>query len=233
MEKVKGKLGNDFCPQALFLYGNYQEDGTPHFGLFCWATYCQIRDGGEEALGFVTCIGEEKLTKDLIRQQGVFSANLVTEPLLPLADYYGTVNGRENPHKMERLPAVEPGQVLHVPTIVESPVSFELKVVEERNLATGSDLFLCRICNVMVDEQFANSPLPFHPSLLKIAPVVTAGAARYASMDGKDMGAWGEAKAQLEQPAISRYEGQRGPWKYNMYPCSPPASPDDAHPSNR
>lgn len=99
---------------------------------------------------------------------------------------------------MERLPAVEPGQVLRVPTIVESPVSFELKVLEERNIAAGSDLFLCRICNVMVDENLADSPLPFHQSLLKAAPVVAAGAARYASLDGKDMGAWGEAKAQLE-----------------------------------
>ena len=197
MGKVKGALGNDFCPQALFLYGNYQEDGTPHFGQFCWFSYCHLQDGGKEGLGVMACIGEEKLTKDLIRRQGVFSANLVAGPLLPLADYYGTVNGRENPHKMERLPTVEPGQVLRVPTIAESPVSFELKVVEERHIATGSDLFLCRICNVMVDEELANSPLPFHQSLLKAAPIVTAGAARYATLDGKDLGAWGEAKAQL------------------------------------
>ena len=25
---------NDLCPQALFLYGTWQEDGAPHFGLF-------------------------------------------------------------------------------------------------------------------------------------------------------------------------------------------------------
>lgn len=197
MGKIKGTLGNDFCPQALFLYGNYQEDGTPHFGLFCWATYCHIRDGEEEGLGFMACIGEEKRTKDLIRRQGVFSANLVTEPLLPLADYYGTVSGRDNPHKMDRLPAVEPGQVLRVPIITASPVSFELKVLEERSLAAGSDLFLCRICNVMVEEGLCGQSLPFHPALLQAAPVITAGAARYASLDGRDLGAWGEAKASL------------------------------------
>lgn len=196
MGKRTGKIGNDFCPQALFLYGNYQEDGVPHFGLFCWATYCHIRDGEEEGLGFVTCIGEEKKTKDLIRQQGMFSANLVTEPLLPLADYYGTVSGRDNPAKMGLLPTVEPGQVLHVPTIAESPVSFELKVIEERNLADGSDLFLCRVCNVMVEETLALSS-SFHSSLMKAAPAVTAGAARYASLDGRDLGAWGEVKQQL------------------------------------
>lgn len=197
MGKIKGKLGNDFCPQALFLYGNYQEDGVPHFGLFCWATYCHIRDGDEEGLGFVTCIGEEKRTKDLIRQQGVFSANLVSEPLLPLADYYGTVSGRDVPDKMKRLPGIEPGQVLRVPTIAESPVSFELKVLEERNLAAGSDLFLCRVCNVMIEEDLVGGQLPFHSSLMRATPVVTAGAARYASLNGKDLGAWGEPKSRL------------------------------------
>ena len=34
MAKVKTKIGNDYCPQALFLYGTKQEDGQPHFGLF-------------------------------------------------------------------------------------------------------------------------------------------------------------------------------------------------------
>ena len=36
MAKIKTRIGNDFCPQALFLYGTRQEDGQPHFGLFCW-----------------------------------------------------------------------------------------------------------------------------------------------------------------------------------------------------
>ncbi len=195
MGKVKGDIGNDFCPQSLFLYGNYQEDGTPHFGLFCWFSYCHIHDGGEEGLGVMACIGEEKLTKDLIRRQGVFSANLVTRHLLPLADYYGTTSGREEPRKMDRLPAVERGQVLNVPTVAESPVSFELKVVEERHLADGSDLFLCRICNVMVEESLTDAALPFIERLHKADPVITAGAQRYASITGEDLGAWGEPSA--------------------------------------
>lgn len=198
MGKMKGKMNNDFCPQSLFLYGNYQPDGTPHFGLFCWFSYCHIRDGEEEGLGVMACIGEEKRTKDLIRQQGMFSANLVTRPLLPLADYYGTTSGRDNPDKMLRLPTVEPGQVLHVPTIVESPVSFELKVVEERHLADGSDLFLCRVCNVMVEEALADEATPFLQRLLQADPVITAGAARYASLTGEDLGGWGEPGATEE-----------------------------------
>ena len=122
MAKVKTKIGNDFCPQALFLYGTRQEDGQPHFGLFCWFGYYHSSEG----LGVMACIGEEKQTKDLIRRNGVFSANLVSERLLPLADYYGCTYGRTAPDKMKRLPSVEWGEVLDVPTIAESPVSFEL-----------------------------------------------------------------------------------------------------------
>lgn len=48
-------------------------------------------------------IGEEKRTKDLIRKNGVFSANLVSEQLLPLADYYGCTYGRITPDKMKCL----------------------------------------------------------------------------------------------------------------------------------
>lgn len=72
MAKVKTKIGNDYCPQALFLYGTKQEDGQPHFGLFCWFGYYHSSEG----LGVMACIGEEKQTKDLIRKNGAFSANL-------------------------------------------------------------------------------------------------------------------------------------------------------------
>lgn len=59
----------------------------------------------------MACIGEEKQTKDLIRKNGVFSANPVSEQLLPLADYYGGTCGRTAPDKMKRLPIVEWGQM--------------------------------------------------------------------------------------------------------------------------
>lgn len=205
MAKVKGKIGNDFCPQQLFLYGNYQEDGTPHFGLFCWFGWCWLGEG-DGRLGVMACIGEEKQTKDLIRKTGMFSANLVSEPLLPLADYYGCVSGREHSDKMERLPTVEPGQVLNVPTIGESPVSLELKVVKEERLAEGrlgngepsaSTLFLCEVVNVMVDQRLQDSSLPFLQRLQLAAPVIAPGEERYASLFGQDLGAWGEPMGNL------------------------------------
>lgn len=194
MAKIRSEITNDFCPQSLFLYGTKQEDGQPHFGMFCWFSYCHTAEG----FGVMACIGEEKMTKDLIRKNGVFSANLVTEPLLPLADYYGSVNGQETPDKMKRLPTVEWGQVLDVPTVAESPVTFELEVKKEIPLGDGSDVFLCLIRNVTVEESLLDREIPFIERLKKAAPVLSSGEETYNAIDGRYLGKWSEPMKRLE-----------------------------------
>ena len=140
----------------------------------------------------MACIGEEKLTKDLIRKNGVFSANLVSEQLLPLADYYGCTCGSTTPDKMKRLPTVEWGQVLDVPTIAESPVSFELEVKKAIPMGDGSDIFLCLIRNVTQDEQLLDTTIPFTERLMQAAPVLAPGNDTYSSINGYYLGTWGE-----------------------------------------
>jgi flavin reductase (DIM6/NTAB) family NADH-FMN oxidoreductase RutF len=81
-------ISNRFCPQTLFAYGTYKKDGTPNFRLFCRFSYYFDKE-----IGVMACIGGEKLIKDCIRETKVFSANLVTEELLPLADYFGNTEG--------------------------------------------------------------------------------------------------------------------------------------------
>lgn len=204
MAKIKGEISNDFCPQALYLYGNYEEDGTPHFGLFCWYGWCWLGEGNGK-LGVMACIGEEKRTKDLIRRTGMFSANLVNEPLLPLADYYGCVSGRDVPDKMERLPTVERGQALEVPTIAESPVSLELKVVKEEALSKGrlgpecseSTLFLCEVVNVTIDERLTDKSLPVIERMKLSQPVSSMAEEAYVNFFGQELSKWGEPMKSL------------------------------------
>ena len=97
--KISTAISNDFCPQTLFLFGTYKEDKTPNFGLFCWFSYYWDGDG----LGIMACIGENKLTKDRIRENKVFSANLVTEEILPIADYFGIKKGYSNEKQIKKL----------------------------------------------------------------------------------------------------------------------------------
>ena len=204
MAKIKGEISNDFCPQALYLYGNYEEDGTPHFGLFCWYGWCWLGEGNGK-LGVMACIGEEKRTKDLIRRTGMFSANLVNEPLLPLADYYGCVSGRDVPDKMKRLPTVERGQALDVPTIAESPVSLELKVVKEEALSKGrlgpecseSTLFLCEVVNVTIDERLTDKSLPVIERMKLSQPVSSMAEEAYVNFFGQELAKRGEPMKSL------------------------------------
>lgn len=76
MDKVNLPISNDYCPQTLFCYGTFREDGQPDFGLFCWLSYCWL-----DKLGVMAAIGGPKLTLDRIHATRVFSANLVTEEL--------------------------------------------------------------------------------------------------------------------------------------------------------
>lgn len=199
MAKVNHNFNNDFCPQTLFLYGTKKEDGTPDFGLFCWFSYINTEGSGGPHLGVMACIGEDKMTKDLIRKNGVFSANLVTEELLPLADYYGTTSGRAIKDKMKFHPTVEQGRVLDVPVIAESPVTYELKVQKEIHLAEGSDLFVCEICNVSVEESLLDKSLPFIDRLKKASPALTCGENTYESIDGRYLGKWGDPRKSLAE----------------------------------
>ena len=189
MKKVRADISNDFCPQTLFLYGTYKEDGTPNFGLFCWFSY--LCDNG---LGVMACIGGDKLTKDRIRETKVFSANLVTEGLLPLADYYGSTDGYQA-EKMNVMPEIISGEVLDVPIIQDSPWSFELEVRQEINTNDGT-VFLCTIKNVLAFDFLVSGTESIEERLRRIAPVSTT-CSTYFSYDGKAIGGWGELKKRL------------------------------------
>lgn len=190
MKKIETQISNDFCPQTLFIYGTYKEDGTPDFGLFCWISYCWDKE-----LGVMACIEGKKLTKDRIQKTKCFSANLVTEALLPLADYYGSTDGyKEN--KFQLHPAeIEKGHMLNVPILSQSPVSFELEVSQSVEL-NGGEVFLCKIRNVLIAEELADNSLALEERMKKIAPISTT-CQTYFSWDGKNIGDWGKAQERL------------------------------------
>lgn len=186
MAKISVPVSNDYCPQTLFLYGTYREDGAPNFGLFCWFSYCWFDD-----LGVMACIGGSKMTLDRIRETKVFSANLVTEKQLPLADHFGTADGRD-PEKMNVPFEWEKGAVLDVPVLNDSPVCFELEV--DRMIDLNDEdciVLLCKIRNVLHDESLADPSMTSEEKLASIAPISTT-CETYFGWNGKSMGAWHE-----------------------------------------
>lgn len=193
MKKVSVFATNDLCPQSLFVYGTMNEDNTPDFGLFCWFSYCWI-----EHLGVICAIGGSKRTLENIRRTGVFSANIVVEDNLPLADYFGTADGRDA-DKMDILVEWEKGAVLDVPVLCSSPISFELAV--EKEITTGEKdevVLICRIKNTLKDEKLVNSSMTSEEIFKEVAAVRTCIDNDYWSWDGCHLGKWHERAKEIK-----------------------------------
>lgn len=193
MKKISVAATNDICPQTLFVYGTMNSDGTPDFGLFCWYSYCWF-----DQLGVICSIGGSKKTLENIRRNGVFSANLVVENNLALADYFGTADGRDG-DKMDIAVEWESGAVLPVPVLCSSPISFELEV--EREIATGQHdetVLLCHIRNTLKDETLTNSSMTSEDIFKATAAVRTCVDCDYWSWDGRHLGKWHERAKEIK-----------------------------------
>lgn len=193
MKKVSVPATNDICPQTLFVYGTMNEDKTPDFGLFCWFSYCWF-----DRLGVICAIGGSKRTLENIRRNKVFSANLVVEDNLPLADYFGTADGRDD-DKMDVKVEWEEGAVLPVPVLCSSPLTFELEA--DKEITTGKQdevVLLCRIRNVLKDETLTDTFLTPEEIYKKVAAVCTSVDCNYWSWDGRHLGKWHERAKEIK-----------------------------------
>ncbi len=193
MKKVTVPTTNDLCPQTLFVYGTTNEDGTPDFGLFCWFSYCWF-----DRMGVICAIGSKKRTLDNIRRNRVFSANLVVESNLALADYFGTADGRDA-DKMNISVEWENGAVLPVPILCSSPLSYELEV--DKEIPTGENdatVLLCRIRNTLKDESLVNSSLTSEEILKRTEAVSTCIHHDYWSWDGRHLGKWHQRAKEIK-----------------------------------
>ena len=192
MEKVSVDVSNRFCPQTMFLYGTYKEDGSPNFGLFCWFSYCW-----DSELRVMACIGGEKLTKDRIHAGNVFSANLVSEAMLPMADYLGNNEGRAT-GKMDAPIEIERGAVLPVPVLKDSPWVFELEVAQILPMDDG-EVLICAIRNVLAAKALADESVSPEQRMEFAAPVVCAGIERYFTLVPGAKGKWGDWRNGFER----------------------------------
>ena len=121
----------------------------------------------------------------------------VTEELLPLADYFGSMNGH-NPDKMNVPFDWEKGAVLNVPVLSKSPVVFELEV-DQFIPANDEDcvVLLCKIRSVLHDESLCDPNTSAADKLAAIAPVSTT-CTTYFGWNGRSMGAWQEPGKQIK-----------------------------------
>ena len=182
--KRSNRPGNhSMCVQPMFLIGTYDEEGKANFAPITWLS---VMDDGERPLIVISMYGGKK-TKKNVQREGKLSANLVSVPMLPLADYLGSVSGHAG--QKNAVPyAVSKGEKLDVPTLDESPFVYELQVV--KSVVTGeSETFFCAAENVSVDENVAYEGEGSSLDLTKLNPVIYSG--DYHSL-GKHLGTIGD-----------------------------------------
>jgi len=97
-------------------------------------------------------VRRERFSHDIIERTGEFVINLTTEKLAFATDYCGVRSGRDvDKFKEQDLTAAE-SSVVKCPSIGESPVNIECRVVEKKVYPTH-DMFIAEIVSVSVDEE--------------------------------------------------------------------------------
>lgn len=90
---------------------------------------------------------------DLIEKSGEFVINLTTKPLVFATDYCGVVSGRDG-NKFAHLGlTAAPSSVVSAPSLAESPVNIECRVVEKKELGSHH-MFLASIVAVQADDAY-------------------------------------------------------------------------------
>lgn len=184
MEKINIKPDCVFSPQPMYIIGTRNEDKTANFCIVTWLGF-----SFDKTPHIMMTMGGSKLTKSNIMREKHFSANLITEDNIWLADYFGCSKG-ENAIKNQVEYRYEWGNKLEVPVLEQSNWVYECEVEKIIEL-DGSHLFLADIKNIQIDKQFENMNLEMI-DLLKLKPAIYAPY-NYFSI-GKKIGEMGEWK---------------------------------------
>lgn len=183
MKRTHRPGNHSMCVQPMFLIGTYDEKGNANFAPITWLS---VTSDGERFLIVVSMFGDKKTRKN-VQKTGKMSANLVSVPMLPLADYLGSHSGNDG-KKDGFSYAVSKGERLDVPTLDESPFVYELAV--EKSVTVGqSETFFCRAEYVEADEKVSLGEMGSGLDLTMLNPVIYSG--DYHSL-GRHLGTIGD-----------------------------------------
>ena len=183
MEKISISPEWVFSPQPMYIIGTKNEDGTPNFCIITWLGFSY--DGSPHLM---MTVGGSKLTKTNILRESKFSANMITEDNLWLADYFGNTNGEDG--IKNKLPySYQWGESVDVPVIDECHWSYECEVTRVIELE-GAHLFLASIKNIQIDKEYESMDMK-KIDLTQIHPAIYAPY-NYFSVGNKlgEMGDW-------------------------------------------
>lgn len=97
----------------------------------------------------------DRYSHDIIEETGEFVVNLVNKELTWATDYCGVKSGRDvDKFKEMNLTAIA-SKTVKAPSIKESPVCIECKVVDIKRLGSH-DMYIANVTAVSIDDQYMN-----------------------------------------------------------------------------
>lgn len=183
MDKISISPEWVFSPQPMYIIGTKNEDGSPNFCIITWLGFSF--DNGPHLM---MTVGGTKLTKTNILREKKFSANMITEDNLWLADYFGNTNGEEG-NKTAVKYSYQWGECIDVPIVDECHWAYECEVTKVIELE-GAHLFLAAIKNIQIDKEYEDMNMK-KIDLTQIRPAIYAPY-NYFSVGNKlgEMGEW-------------------------------------------
>lgn len=99
-----------------------------------------------------------RFSYNLIYNSGYFTANIINENLLKIADYCGTFSGKNHDKFRECNLTKIPGKMIDVSSILECPINIECKVVKVLELGSHN-LIVARVVEKLIDENISETNL--------------------------------------------------------------------------
>ena len=142
MDKISMQPDWVFSPQPMYIVGSKNENGAPNFCIITWLGF-----SFDKTPHLMMTVGGSKLTKTNILRTGRFSAGMITEDILWLADYFGSTQGEDG--EKNRVPySYTWGKVVDAPVIDQCHWTYECQVTRTVEL-DGAHLFLAEIKNII------------------------------------------------------------------------------------
>ena len=181
MSKEIWKAGNMVYPIPAVMVTCRDREGRDNIITVAWTgTICT-----NPAMAYIS-VRPERYSYDIIRETGAFVINLTTKELAYATDYCGVRSGRDV-DKFAEL-GLTKGQAtkVDVPTIEESPVNIECKVVRIDELGSHH-MFIAEVVAVHADKKYMDERGKF--DLSKAEPLIYSHGEYYSV--GEKLGTFG------------------------------------------
>ena len=196
MAKQSWKPGNMLYPLPVVMVSVTDGEGHDNIITVAWAgTVCT-----NPPMVSIS-VRPERFSHHMIEKTGEFVINLTTESLARATDFCGVRSGKDVDKFKECSLTASKSVNVSAPSIEESPVNIECKVVQIIKTGGTHDIFIAEVVSVSVDDKYFDETGKFHFERTK--PICYSHGEYYGL--GKPVGSFGYS---VRKKKNKKYKGK-------------------------